>query len=85
MRLLTYHHLETHRVKAQFAKLPVLAMVPKASAAGTPLVFIQQNALDTTIQPIMDAIILGQEPVESGVDKLVTQCNEVLAKAGYKA
>jgi len=76
---------ETAEYKAQFAKLPVLAMVPKASAAGTPLVFIQQNALDTTIQPIMDAIILGQEPVESGVDKLVTQCNAVLAKAGYKA
>jgi ABC-type glycerol-3-phosphate transport system substrate-binding protein len=74
---------ESTEYKAKFDKLPVLGMVPKASAAGTPLVFIQQSALDATIQPILEAIILGKEPVESGVEKLVTQCNEVLAKAGY--
>lgn len=75
---------ESAEYKAKFEKLPVLSMVPTASAAGTPLVFIQQSALDAAIQPIMDAIILGQESVESGVDKLITQCNEVLAKAGYQ-
>lgn len=74
---------ETTEYKTKFEKLPVLGMVPTASSAGTPLVFIQQSALDAAIQPILEAIILSKEPVDSGVEKLVTQCNEVLAKAGY--
>jgi len=75
---------DTTEYKDRLGKVNVLSMVPKASAAGTPLVFIQQSALDAMIQPIIDAAILQKEPVESAVDKLVTQGNEIMAKAGYK-
>lgn len=76
---------ESAEYQAKYTDLPVLGMVPEASAAGTPLVFIQQSALDATIQPILEAIILGETPVEAGVEEMVTACNEVLAKAGYSA
>lgn len=74
---------ETEEYNAKLAELPVLEMVPKASAAGTPLVYIQQSALDEAIRPVLEAVILQQETPEAAMDQLVTTGNEIMAKAGY--
>ncbi|GIV77279.1 extracellular solute-binding protein [Litorilinea aerophila] len=74
---------ETAEYKAKLEELPILAMVPKASAVGTPLVYIQQSALDAEIQPVLEAVILRQREPEEAVQELVDKGNEILAKAGY--
>jgi ABC-type glycerol-3-phosphate transport system substrate-binding protein len=74
---------ETAEYEARLAELPILAMVPKASAAGTPLVYIQQSALDETIRPLLEAAILQQQTPEEAVEQMVTAGNEIMAKAGY--
>jgi len=74
---------ETAEYQQKFEELPALAMVPKASAIGTPLVYIQQSALDNAIRPVLEAVILEQETPENGVAAMVDECNEILAKAGY--
>jgi len=74
---------ETSEFKARLAELPILAMVPIASAAGTPLVFIQQNALNEAIRPVMEAVMLQVEEPEAAIEELVTIGNEIMAEAGY--
>ncbi|MEM7128844.1 MAG: extracellular solute-binding protein [Chloroflexota bacterium] len=74
---------ETPEFKAKLDELPILEMVPKATAAGTPLVYIQQSALDEAIRPVLEAVILQQETPEVAMDQLVTTGNEIMAKAGY--
>lgn len=74
---------ETSEYNQKFEELPALAMVPKASGIGTPLVYIQQSALDNAIRPVLEAAILQQEDPESAIARLVDECNEIMAKAGY--
>ena len=76
---------ETAEYKAKLKEVPVLSMVPKASAIGTPLVYIQQSALDAAIQPVLEAVILQQRTPEDAVQELVTKGNEIMAKAGYSS
>ncbi|MCB0121963.1 MAG: hypothetical protein KDE58_06950, partial [Caldilineaceae bacterium] len=70
--------------KAELEKLPILSLVPKASAAGTPLVYIQQSALDAEIQPVLEAVMLQQQTPEEAIDALVAKGNEILVNAGYE-
>ncbi|MFZ1756338.1 MAG: extracellular solute-binding protein [Caldilineaceae bacterium] len=74
---------EIAEFKARLAELPILAMVPVASAAGTPLVYIQQSALDEAIRPVMEAVILREQEPEAAIEELVAVGNEIMAKAGY--
>ncbi|MCB0107144.1 MAG: extracellular solute-binding protein [Caldilineaceae bacterium] len=75
---------ETAEYKAELEKLPILSLVPKASAAGTPLVYIQQSALDAEIQPVLEAVMLQQQTPEEAIDALVAKGNEILVNAGYE-
>lgn len=75
---------ETSEYQAKLEEVPALAMVPVASAAGTPLVYIQQSALDAEIQPVLEAVILQQRTPEEGVDELIVKGEEILANAGYE-
>lgn len=74
---------ETTEYKQRFEELPILSLVPEASALGTPLVYIQQSALDNAIRPVLEAVILQAEEPEVAVPALVEECNEIMAKAGY--
>ncbi|MDE0079211.1 MAG: hypothetical protein OXO50_16955 [Caldilineaceae bacterium] len=58
-------------------------MVPLASAAGTPLVYIQQSALNAAMKPILEAAILQEMEPEAAIDQLVDECNQIMADAGY--
>ncbi len=74
---------ETAEYLKRFEELPELAMVPVASSIGTQLVYIQQNALNNEIRPVLEAVILQEEEPEVAVPALVETCNEIMAKAGY--
>lgn len=74
---------ETSEYKAKLEELPILEMVPIASAAGTPLVYIQQSALDAAIQPVLEAVMLQEMSPEEGVAQIVAEGNEIMADAGY--
>lgn len=74
---------ETPEYKAALQELPVLNMVPLASASGTPLVYIQQSALDAVIKPILEAAILQETEPEAAIEQLVDECTEVMVNAGY--
>ena len=74
---------ETPEYLAKLQEIPVLNMVPLASAAGTPLVYIQQSALNAVMKPILEAAILQEMEPEAAIDQLVVECNEIMADAGY--
>ena len=63
--------------------MPVLAYVPLASEVGTSVAFIESTAIQATINPILEAVMLGERDPESAVAEMVEKCNEILAKAGY--
>ena len=74
---------ETPEYLAKLQEIPVLNMVPLASAVGTPLVYIQQSALNAVMKPILEAAILQEMEPEAAIDQLVGECNEIMADAGY--
>ena len=74
---------ETAEYKAALQELPVLNMVPHASASGTPLVYIQQSALDAVIKPILEAAILQELEPEAAIEQLIEECNTIMVEAGY--
>lgn len=74
---------ETSEYQAKLEELPILEMVRIASAAGTPLVYIQQSALDAAIQPVLEAVMLQELSPEEGVAQIVAEGNEIMADAGY--
>ncbi len=75
---------DTPEYQTKFQQLPVLTMVPQATSVGTPLVYIQQSALDAAIRPVLEAAILQAEEPETAIDRLVQECNDIMAKAGYE-
>lgn len=75
---------DTQQYKDALKEMPVLANVPLASSVGTSNVFIEWDPINTVIQPIMEAVMLGDKKPEQGASEAVVAVNEVLAKAGYK-
>jgi len=74
---------ETPEYKQALEKMPVLANVPLASEVGTSVAFIESTPIQATINPILEAVMLGERDPESAVAEMAEKCNEILAKAGY--
>ena len=74
---------ETAEYQQALEGMPVLANVPLASEVGTSVAFIESTAIQATINPILEAVMLGERDPESAVAEMVEKCNEILAKAGY--
>jgi multiple sugar transport system substrate-binding protein len=74
---------ETSEYKLALENLPVLTNVPLASEVGTSVAFIENTATQATINPILEAVMIGERDPESAVAEMVEKCNEILAKAGY--
>jgi multiple sugar transport system substrate-binding protein len=74
---------ETPEYQQALEKMPVLANVPLASEVGTSVAFIENTAIQATINPILEAVMIGERDPESAVAEMVEKCEEILAKAGY--
>jgi ABC-type glycerol-3-phosphate transport system substrate-binding protein len=74
---------EAGQYKKAVEALPVLENVRLASEVGTSVAFIENTAISATIDPILEAVMLGELAPEPAVDEMVQKCNEILAKAGY--
>jgi multiple sugar transport system substrate-binding protein len=75
---------ETTEYEEARKALPVLDNVPLAGQIGKPLTYAQRTAIAETVQPIMEAIMLGERDVGEATDEMVEKCDELLAKAGYQ-
>lgn len=74
---------DTAEYKAAKEQLPVIENVALAPAVGTSVAFIENEAIQVTINPILQGVMLGEIEPQAAVDEMVQKCDEILAKAGY--
>jgi ABC-type glycerol-3-phosphate transport system substrate-binding protein len=74
---------DTEAWRTALEQLPVLEQYAIVGEVSLPGPFLKMEALSSVVEPTAEEIMLREREVEDAVAEMVTDCDEILAEAGY--